>query len=435
MHLSLNLVQKQQQSLYMSQQMRQAMKILQLSALDLQTYVQHMSVENPLIEIDTYHCANVDEWMKKHEYIIYNFSQSKMSLQDFLLSQLGELNVHPKLKKVITLIIYHLDEKGYFSTDIQAFCSNYQIDPIIFQKALNIVQSFEPIGIGATNLQQCILIQLRHLTNLPPLAELIIEQYYDLFINKRWDQLAETLSTTVTEIQQVADLMKKVNFRPAELFITEQPRYIIPDLFIEKIGNELIVVVNDEILPSITLNEQYVSMLKHNNTKKSLTFMKEKFEQAKWIIRSIEQRKKTLFTVATAIIEQQKDYFLSKNGELKPLTLKDIANIVGIHESTVSRAVQSKYVQTPKGLCELKMFFSTAIQTMNGETTSAYAVKEKIRSIIKFENKDKPYSDSKIAQILADQNIRVARRTVAKYREELGIGSSVIRRRIYHNFI
>lgn len=437
MHLSISLVQKQEQSLYMTQELRQAIKILQLSSQDLLTYLQEISFENPLIEIETnlhdystkFQNADVSELTKRYDFIMQNLSQTKLSLQDFLLSQLGELQIDPKLKKIITWIIHHLDEKGYFTANSQEFCSQYQISEDTLQKALTVLQSFEPIGIGATSLQQCILIQLRHLKDSPPLAEQIIENYYELFITKKWDQLAKMLSISPVEIQQVADLIKTVNLRPAEFYVTEQPQYIIPDLYVEKLANDLIVYVNDELLPAITFNEQYVSMIDKTDADVPSKFMKEKFEQARWLVNSMEQRKKTLFAVAKAIIDYQKDFFLTENSKLKPLTLKDIANIVGIHESTVSRAIHLKYVQTPKGLFELKSFFSTAIKTVDGEKTSALMVKEQIRSIINSENKQTPYSDSQIVKLLKERNIQISRRTVAKYREELGIGSSKVRKR------
>lgn len=438
MNLSLNFVQRQEQSLFMTQELRQAIQILQMPSHELLTFVQELSFENPLIEIEhhyqnesynKYNDLSTAELTKKYDYIMHNLSQAKTSLQDFLLSQLGVLDLSHPLKKAATLIIYHLDEKGYFTADFEEFCFRYHINMETLQEALKVVQSFEPVGIGATNLQECILIQLRHLEISTTLAEKIIENDYELFIKKKWDQLAKKLSVSLVEIQEVADLIKTLHFRPADLYVTEQPHYITPDLYVEKLGNELIIFVNDEVLPSIRMNEHYVSMIEHKDSNRLFKFMKEKWDQARWIVSSIEQRKETLFEVAKAIIDYQKEYFLTENGELKPLTLKDVANIVGLHESTVCRAVHLKYVQTPKGLFELKKFFSTAINTTDGEKTSAHMVKEKILSIIKSENKEKPYSDSQIVKLLKEQNIQVSRRTVAKYREELGIGSSAIRKR------
>lgn len=431
MNLSLRIVQKQEPMLYVTPQLKQALKILQLPADELKTYVQEMFLENPFIDIDVK--ADADwkndyrtgegDLMKKYDYMMHHLPKTRQSLIDDLLSQLGMLSLPLEMKKVITDMIYHLDDRGYFSCETEEFCLRHQISKETFNEALRVVQSFEPIGIGARDLRECLLIQLRHLNNAPALTIEMIENYYDLLINAQWEQLAKELSVTVKEIREAAAVLRTLSFRPAERFMTEEPIYIVPELIIEKAGEELIVMLNEDALPFIKFNEQYVAMCLDMPP-----FIKGKLKEAKWLIQCIRQRNQTLLSVANAVISVQKAFFLSEPGELKPLTLRDVAEMARLNPSTVCRAVQGKFLETPKGVIPFKKLFSTKIQTLDGTKASAHMAKEKIRALIQSENKNSPYSDAEIARLLKKQNICLSRRTVAKYREEMGIGSSKLRK-------
>lgn len=334
--------------------------------------------------------------------------------------------------RLIEYLIYSLDENGYLSSSVEEISSSLLVEKDNVLQGLRILQSFEPNGVGARNIQECLLLQLRTLNPRQLLAEKVVEEYLTFLANKKWKQISKQLSIPVEEVQFIFDLVQTLKPRPGHAFTSESTVYIQPDLFIEWFDEELITWVNDSILPKISISKQYHDLNAITVEDDSpLKYMQEKKQQVLWLLKSVKQRQQTLLKVTKAIARKQSKFFKYGYAYLIPLTLKEIAEEIGVHESTVSRATTHKYVQTPRGLFELKYFFSSSLKADDdGSAASSLSVKEWIKKIIEDEEKRKPLSDQKIASILdQDYSIEVSRRTVAKYRDELNILPSSKRKR------
>jgi RNA polymerase sigma-54 factor len=304
-------------------------------------------------------------------------------------------------------------------------CSEQEIE-----EAIHLIQSLEPAGIGARNLQECLLLQLERSEDNNKLASMILSDYFLLFAEKKWKTIAKELSIELKEIQEVFDYIQFLNPRPASDFYQEPAPYIVPDLNILREGEDLTVHFFDEAMPKIRFNEKYFRQLNGKDDEKVKRFLQEKQQDFHWITKSLDQRRDTLIKVALKIIEKQPDYFINGPTYLKPMTMKEISDEIGIHESTVSRAVREKYAQTPFGTVELRSFFSSTIKTTSSEDASAVQVKKEIADLIQKEKKTKPLSDQELVHLLEKNNgLIVSRRTIAKYRDQLGIPSSSKRKR------
>ena len=298
------------------------------------------------------------------------------------------------------------------------------------EQAIHIIQGLEPAGIGARNLQECLQLQIKRSDKKNELADVIISEYFILFAEKKWKQIAQQLGVSMKAIQDVFDYVQSLNPRPASDFYSEQATYITPDIIIKREGKEFTVSIFDVAHPNIQFNQSYFQRFQSLGDQKVNQYLQEKQRDFQWIMRSINQRKETISKVALKIIEKQPDYFIYGPDHLKPMTMKEISDELGIHESTVSRAVREKYAQTPYGTVELRTFFSSNIRTTSNEDTSSIQVKNVISDLIEKENKLKPLSDQEIVNVLNEQNgIVVSRRTIAKYRDQLGIPASSKRKR------
>ncbi|MFS8629666.1 MAG: RNA polymerase factor sigma-54, partial [Bacillales bacterium] len=284
--------------------------------------------------------------------------------------------------------------------------------------------------IGARSLNECLLLQLKRLPERNELAEVIISEYFTPFAEKKWPELAKTLGIKLPQIQEVFDLVQTLNPRPALAFQEERPVYIVPDVVIKWDGDQLMVSVYNETIPKISFNQEYYRYFSAFNDRQVNRFLKEKQQDYYWLVRSLEQRKETLLKVTGKIVEKQEDFFRHGPSYLKPMTMKEVSDELGIHESTVSRAVREKYAETPFGTFELRSFFTSTLHTVSDDAVSAQRVKDAIAALIAGESKQKPLSDQQIARLLKEQEgIIVSRRTVAKYRSQLGIPSSSKRKR------
>ena len=444
--MEFGLFQQQTTNLVMTKELRQAINLLQYSAADLSAYIYEQSLENPLIEIEESSSAELDAGRIERQLLKSSFQPvrnveknaspidyalvEQTSIHDFLLKQLGELSLLSKQEEQLRYFIYSLRDDGYLSRPLSELCSSIGVTEEEGEALLQELQSLDPAGIGARSLQECLLLQLRRLPERERLAEQIVEHYMDWLAEKKWKALSLELSVTFADIQAVYDRIQKLDPRPGTQYSSEPTNYLIPDLSMVWKEGELVVLLHDDYLPTIHLNRQYERMLLEQQNTEATQYAKQKYQQVQWLLRSIQQRQQTIKKVADAILHYQYDFFAKKDGVLKPLTLRNVAEEIGMHESTVSRVTTNKYAQTPRGLFELKLFFSSAIQNEEGESTSSQSIKIYLKEIVSTENKKKPLSDQKIVELLKkEKEIAVSRRAIAKYRDELGIPSSAKRKR------
>jgi RNA polymerase sigma-54 factor len=379
---------------------------------------------------------------------VYPVAMQRKSMRDNLIDQLHMLDLTEEEMILGENIIGALDKDGYFKEDLEKFVNDLKLFEGIevsmedAEKVLKKIQTLEPVGIAARNLQECLLIQIRNSSYDPYysyIAEKILSEHFDDFINKRFDNIQKNLNLSTETLKSALALIQKLNPKPGEGNIdSEQINQITPDFIIEKVDDNYIVTLNDRAVPSVTISKTYLEMLENNKRKRKIPkrekeahkFLREKFESAKWFIASLQQRRQTLMKIMQAILEKQYEFFENGPKYLKPMIYKDIADEIGMDISTISRVVNGKYVQSPQGIHELKYFFSEGLSTDDGNEISNKHIKELIKEICENEPKDKPYSDDKIASILQEKGIHIARRTVAKYREQLKIPVARLRKKI-----
>jgi RNA polymerase sigma-54 factor len=438
MNLKAGLWQQQTLKLAMTQELSQAIALLQYSAHELTAFLEDKALENPLLQIENSNIKPmnplIDRNRRKHQKAekdwIEQIADKPFSLEDYLLSQLKITNLSAEQLNVIRHLIQNLDENGYFGGDLNEIADKLRVTEELVEECLAIIQTLEPAGIGARNLQECLLMQIYYLDPNNELAQKIVSEYFIPFAEKKWKPIAKELKVTLKDIQDIFDQIQSLNPKPGTLLGKEATMYIIPDAIVEQSSEGLTVRMSDESLPRISLNEQYYNKFKDQDQQVS-RFMQDKLQDYQWIQKSIEQRKETLTKVIAKIIEKQAAFFQKGSQYLVPMTMKEIAGELDIHESTVSRAVREKYVQTPIGTFSLKSFFTSTIQTTSeDENTSSTQVKKKIATLIENENKQKPLSDQDIVeQLKTEEGMVVSRRTIAKYRDQLGIPSSAKRKR------
>jgi RNA polymerase sigma-54 factor len=455
MKMGFNLTLEQTQKLIMTQELQQAIKILQLSSLELKDYIQQQLETNPLIETreedgDSYSSESEDNIISQliknveynrweygyqddpdNDYTYENFVANETTLQDHLLFQLHVTilsNIH---RKIGEYIIESLDDNGYLTVSAVDIAKDLKVEEEEVEKVLSIIQTFDPAGVACRNLKECLLIQLQIKGINDPAIKEVINNHLENLGDKKFNQIAKDLNISTADVQRIYDMIKTLEPKPGRAFHSSSDvKYINPDVVVKQVNDEFLVLVNDSTAPRLIINSYYRNILNNCEDQPNISrYITNKLEAALWLIRSIEQRRMTLYRVVNAIVEYQKDFFKNGIRHLKPLTLKDIANRIGIHESTVSRATNGKYVETPRGIFELKFFFTSGVNSVFGEEISSESIKEIIKEIIDGEDPYKPVSDQKITDILNSRGINISRRTVAKYRDELGILSSSRRKR------
>jgi RNA polymerase sigma-54 factor len=309
------------------------------------------------------------------------------------------------------------------------------LKPFTIQEAedmLRILQGFDPPGIAARNLRECLLLQLQDAELEDTLAYRIVREYFDQLINHRWSEISKELSITPKDVQSAADDVAKLDPKPGLKYSAPPDNYITPDLIVEKIDGEYLVFLNDTSLPRLKLSRAYREIAKDKSKFKgeNKEFISNKLNSANWMIQAIEQRRQTMLKVMNFIVDRQREFFEKGVQYLKPLTLREVAEVISMHESTVSRVTNEKFVQTPRGVLPLKFFFSSGLSTTSGEDVSARGIKAKIEKLVSEEEAKRPLTDQAIVNILRDEGIQIARRTVAKYRDQLGILSARMRKRV-----
>lgn len=459
MKLDFNLNLTQEQRLVMTQQMQLSIKLLQMSTCDLREYIENEFLENPILEgnfdfvqeekkyedkidykemikyleFDNYGSQSYGEYNKDDDVSPFNFISEKESLTEFLQEQISEADEDDYIKAIVSYMIENIDGRGYLDMPLEDICKELKISLELGEEALEVLQDLEPDGIGARDLKECLKIQLLKKGMLDENLEIIIDEYLDLIADNKYNVIAKNLKITPKEAQDLGDTIKKLEPKPSRGFFTgDEVKFIIPDAAIRKIDGQYFVIMNEGVIPRLSINSLYKNILNNKDDKSTENYVKERLNSAMFLIKSIEQRKSTLLRILEKVVENQKEYFDKGQKYLKPMTLKEMADMLGIHESTVSRAIKEKYILTRFGTIKIKDLFTTGLSKTegNGEDVAVVNIKKKIKELIDREDKKKPLSDQAICDYLNEKNLNISRRTVAKYREEIGIKSSSKRKRI-----
>ena len=495
-----SLVLKMGQQLTMTPQLQQAIRLLQLSTLDLQQEIQEALESNPMLErqeegedfdnadpmadnVEHAQAASAPEQPDHQETAptvdsldegdwgeripnelpvdtswedIYQTSASSLpsnsdddewdfttrtsageSLQEHLLWQLNLAPMSDTDRLIAVTLIDCINNQGYLEESLEevleAFDPELDIELDEVEAVLHRIQQFEPAGVGARDLRECLLLQLRQLDSATPWlseAKRLTSDYLDLLGSRDYNQLIRRLKLKEDELRQVIELIQSLNPRPCSQISANEPEYVVPDVIVRKHNERWLVELNQESMPRLRVNPQYAGFVRRADSSADNTFMRNQLQEARWFIKSLQSRNETLMKVASQIVEHQRGFLEYGDEAMKPLVLHDIAEAVGMHESTISRVTTQKFMHTPRGIYELKYFFSSHVSTSEGGECSSTAIRAIIKKLVAAENQKKPLSDSKIAGLLEAQGIQVARRTVAKYRESLGIAPSSERKRL-----
>jgi RNA polymerase sigma-54 factor len=488
MALELRQHQKLVQQLVMTPQLQQAIKLLQLSRVELQEMVSQELQENPTLEetpveepeageqprpevqavspepviepvvnremsvVDKLGTPDWQEYLDTHFNDRHDFSTTdaisddgegppswensltkKTSLEEHLIWQLRLSKITEREEAIGSYIIGNLDENGYLALPLEEVCQATGSGLEEAQALLKRIQFFDPVGVAARDLRECLLAQLENLGLVDHLAARIVSDYLGHLESKRYEKMARDLGVTVDAIAEAAHLIATLEPKPSRGFEQDEARIVTPDVFVQKIEGEYVIYLNDDGVPRLRISSLYRRMAGQEGAaeEQARQYLQEKVRAATWLIKSIQQRQQTLLRVTQSIFKFQQEFLDHGVSRLKPMVLRDVAEDIHMHESTVSRATANKYVYTPQGLFELKYFFQSGIAVSNGEDVASESVKEKIRAIIGAEDPRKPYSDQHIAALLSNDSIDIARRTVAKYREAMGILPSSKRRQPY----
>lgn len=464
MRMGYDLAIVQQQKLVMTPELKLALKILQLPSLELEEFIQQELETNPVLELaeepkdEKVIVENEKKEDKKEEEIDWkeylqfqgksycidsnynddgaeqsfdNYVSSSYTLKDHLVFQLQLSLLRYSLFDIGEFIIESLDENGYLTVPMDELSKLAKTDVNTLEKVLSIIQTFDPAGVGARDLIECLLIQLNFKGLLNDKTEKIVKHHLDDIAYNRLNNISKSLGVSVDVAQDISDLIKGLEPKPGRSFeCNNSTKYIVPDVYIDKISDEYTIIVNDYNNSGLRINQYYRNLLQNEEkTSQASQFISSRLSSAMWLIKSIEQRKTTLYNVVQAILEYQITFFDNGVMHLKTMTLKNIADKIGVHESTVSRAINGKYVQTNRGVFELKYFFRSGIENETGDGISSESIKKMLKDLIDQENHKHPISDQNIADALAKEGLAISRRTVAKYRDDQGILSSSKRKR------
>ena len=470
MKLGYDLTIEQTQKLTMTPELIQAIQILQFNTQELDSFVQNELMQNPVLEyegnddnkrelevsktetLDKKEAEQSDidlrekvkeaeyddisyrqwEYSKDHEETSFEqFVSKEETLEDSLLLQLTFSKLKGCDLKIGRYLVEAIDDNGYLTVDIGRVAKCFQVPLARVEHVLDVIQTFEPAGVGARNLEECLIIQLAVKGLLEDSVQYIIFNIWAAVGDNTLKKVATATGLTIPQVQLISDLIRTLEPKPGRQFSSgENVKYIVPDVTVEKIDGDYHVVTNDGAVPRLMVSPYYSTIAKEAPHDEELSkYLSDKYNAALWLIRSIEQRKQTIYNVAQAVVDYQKEFLDKGPKYLKTLTLKQVAEALDIHESTVSRSINGKYMQTPRGVFEIKYFFSSGVTGADGEGMSSNSIKSFIKEIIDGEDPKKPYSDQDMVEILSRKGIEISRRTVAKYREGMNILSSSKRRR------
>ena len=475
MAISQKLHTKLVQKLILTPSLQQAIKLLPMSTLELRDLLTQEMVENPMLEevpIEDTQAAEAqttedkpeskpeaqktDTWDDADyqyffgEYLddgyrpkapqevrelppIENTLSTSSSLSDHLLWQLSLQTDDSELREIGEAVIGNLNDDGYLvaSLDELAAMGPWSVDQV--ELALRMLQGFDPVGVAARDLQECMMLQLRHLGLEGTPAERIVTEHLRALQNHQIPEISRKLGMSIEELKEHLEVIRHLDPKPGLRFNPTPSQYVTPDVFVEKIDEEYVVFLNEDGLPQMRISPTYRRLLDKdgNHGEETRAYVRDKFNAARWLIKSVQQRQNTIYKVARSIVNFQREFLDQGIEHLRPLVLRDVANDIGMHESTVSRVVTNKYMHTPQGVFEMKYFFHSGISSSYGESVSSVTIKQRIKKIIESEDPKKPLSDSKIVSILQREGLVLARRTIAKYREELKIPTSNQRKVLY----
>lgn len=450
---------EQQQRLFMTTELRQAISVLQMSTLELSEYITKKIEENPFLDEDepvaennevvskTAIRVNMDDliehfssdsnmghiWNEKNENNTgyEQYLSDRPSLQEQLELQLNLEIKNPADIIIGNFLIGSIDRNGYFTTELEYVSQKLNVAVERVEEVLKVIHTFYPTGVGARNLQECLLLQMRANGKDSELAEQVIQNYFQELADKKIMKIANTLSVSTKQVQEVYDLIRTLDPKPGLQFGAERNPFIWPDVTIMRDQNDYMVIVNDFDFNYLRINQTYVDILRNSNALSDdvKKYLEEKFDSALGLIRGIEQRRLNIYKVVQSIVDIQREFFDNGIEYLKPLTMSQVADLVGIHESTVSRVTCNKYVQTPRGLFALKYFFNSGVGSYDCDKISSKSVKHLIQDIINKEDPNQPLSDQDIMMMLVNKGMRISRRTVNKYRQSMGIPTNLHRKR------
>lgn len=480
MALEMRQQMKLTQQLVMTPQLQQAIKLLQLSRLELQDLVQQELEENPILDetmeqenlkeleqveiqelepppleeserfkevtagsetiremdwdsyIDGYNYSSGEQYSEDEDRPSFeNMLTKKGTLVDHLMWQLNLSKFEENEIKVGIEIIGNIDDDGYFRSTAEDIARSCEVTEEAAESVLKKVQDFDPPGVAARDLRECLLIQVQQLGMQGSIVDFILRDHLKDLETRRYKQISRALGVGLQDILTAAKVISGLDPKPGHIFVQDDVQYISPDIFVYKVGDDYVVTLNDEGLPMLRINPYYSDAKVKEMDSGTGEYVSDKMRSAIWLIKSIHQRQRTIFKAAKSIVKFQREFFEKGIEYLRPLVLRDVAEDIGMHESTISRVTTNKYMHTPQGIFEMKYFFNSAISITGGDFIASESVKRKIKEIIEAEDPRKPLSDQTLAEMLASVNINIARRTVTKYREMLRIGSSSERKRMF----
>lgn len=469
MHMEHRLSQTQTQRLMLTQKMQQAIHILQLSGMELEQYVQQEIETNPVLEqvvpvadvqpVEAAPKTGADEFddvsfdlddyasrwndgpttgvdlsrnpdlADRREYYENSITKEE-SFTSRLLTQLRMAAPDDATYRIGERIIGDIDGRGYFTGSIEDIAQELSVSVEEVERVLKLIQRFEPTGVGARDVVECLLLQINVEYPDEPQLKTLVEEHLESLEHRQIPKIAKAMGITPERVEELKDLLATLNPWPGHEYSSDPPQYVTPDVIVEKDEDEgLVVYLSDGSVPQLRISNDYRQMARSGKVSRDeKQYIREKVESAKWLIRNIEQRQNTILRIATAIAEVQEEFFDKGIEYIKPLTLQEIADKVGVHEATVSRTTRGKYMQTPQGLFEMKFFFSPGLKRDSGDAQSSKSVQSLIKKIIDEEDRTKPLSDQKIADMLKAEGINIARRTVTKYREAMNILPTTLRK-------
>lgn len=424
--------QKQIQKLAMTQKMQQSIQILKYNIDELQNFLKQKELENPFISVSTqtYNSTNGFK-QNKEDWQNYTAIHKKQSLFEYLLDQVHLTMRKTELRYWVIYLIEHLDSNGYLKINLENIQAQYSVSQIVLYDALTLLQRLDPPGVGARNLQECLLLQIEEDDYAPKLADTILKNDFVNFTDKKWELIAKKYEIEKKDIQQILDYVRTLSPAPGAAYSQDEIGYIIPDLIVIDENDILSIKATKQAKSHIVFRQRYYNSLVNTKDNDVLQYMNLKKKEYEQLQQDVQQRENTVLLVGKEILKFQHDFFVNDSHPLKRLLLRDVAHKLQLHESTISRAVNGKYIQTSFGIFELKHFFSQAgnYQRSDGKQVSASTVKQKIKALINEEDKRKPLSDQKIVIELSNVGLKLSRRTVAKYREQLDILGSSKRKR------
>ena len=437
MSLGFELTLEQTQKLALTPELIQSIKILQLNSAELESFVEEQIMVNPVLERepetkdDTRGVPSGYARERKQGVPFETNDINRITLSEHLMFQLQFIKCGKKCSAAARFIIESLDDNGYMTLNPDEIAKATDVSVQTVRDALEIVRDMDPAGVGAFDISDCLILQLKAAGTYSEDKGRIIHEFLNEVALNRLGQISRATGLQTGEIQNIVDEIRSLDPKPGRAFASsDETRYIVPDVYLEKENGEYRVLLSENSGPKISINSYYTDLMNDcMNDEQLKVYLSEKIKAATWLIKSIEQRKKTIYNIASAIVRYQQDFFEYGEKYLKPLVLRQIAEETDVHESTVSRTINGKYIYTPKGVFELKYFFTSGVAGNGGEGVSSNSVKMQIREIIEAENPSRPLSDQKISDMLNSKGVEISRRTVAKYREEMGIFSSQQRKR------